>query len=68
MLDGSAPGFHVTSVETNPVNLPANTLEQINGELTNVPCYLNNGELPPWRDVQLPVERGRERDPDRNRR
>ena len=46
-LDGSAPGFHVTSVETNPVNLPANTLEQINGELTNVPCYLNNGNCHP---------------------
>jgi hypothetical protein len=46
-LDGSAPSFHVTSVETNPVNLPANTLEQVNGELTNVPCYLNNANCHP---------------------
>jgi hypothetical protein len=46
-LDGSAPSFHVTSVETNPANLPANTLEQVDGELTNVPCYLNNGNCHP---------------------
>ena len=46
-LDGSAPSFHITSVETNPVNLPANTLEQVDGELTNVPCYLNTHDCHP---------------------
>ena len=46
-LDGSAPTFHVSSVVTNPANLPANTLEQVDGELTNVPCYLNNGDCHP---------------------
>jgi hypothetical protein len=43
VIDGSAPTFHITSVEDNPANLPANTLRQIDGELTNVPCYLANG-------------------------
>jgi hypothetical protein len=43
VVNGSAPTFHITSVEDNPANLPANTLRQIDGELTNVPCYLNNG-------------------------
>ena len=46
-LDGSAPSFHITNVETNPANLPANTLEQVDGELTNVPCYLNNDDCHP---------------------
>jgi hypothetical protein len=46
-LDGSAPAFHITNVETNPANLPANTLEQVDGELTDVPCYLNNGDCHP---------------------
>jgi hypothetical protein len=46
-IDGSAPTFHITSVEDNPANLPANTLRQIDGELTNVPCYLNNTNCHP---------------------
>jgi hypothetical protein len=41
-IDGSAPTFHITSVTDAPnVNLPANTLRQIDGELTNIPCYLH---------------------------
>jgi hypothetical protein len=43
VINGSAPTFHITSVENDPGDLPANTLRQIDGELTNVPCYLANG-------------------------
>jgi hypothetical protein len=46
-IDGNAPTFHVTSVENNPANLPANTLRQIDGELTDIPCYLNNQDCHP---------------------
>src|SRR3954447_15824835 len=47
VVDGSSPGFHITSVEDNPANLPANTLRQVDGELTDVPCYLNNNDCHP---------------------
>ncbi|HEX3562721.1 MAG TPA: hypothetical protein VHU24_07795 [Solirubrobacterales bacterium] len=40
-IDGSAPTFHITNVEDNPANLPANTLRQVDGEMTNIPCYLH---------------------------
>lgn len=47
-LDGSAPTFHVTSeLDTGDPGLPANTYRQIDGELTNIPCYLNNGNCHP---------------------
>ena len=47
VLQGSAPTFHITSVEDNPANLPPNTLREVDGELTNIPCYLNNGNCQP---------------------
>jgi hypothetical protein len=47
VIDGSAPSFQITGVEDNPANLPANTLRQIDGVLTDVPCYLNNGDCHP---------------------
>jgi hypothetical protein len=47
VIDGNAPTFHITSVEDNPANLPANTLRQVDGELTNIPCYLDNGNCLP---------------------
>jgi hypothetical protein len=41
-IDGSAPTFHITSVVSAPdASLPANTLRQVDGELTNIPCYLH---------------------------
>src|SRR5215207_7049522 len=46
-IDGEAPTFHITSVENNPANLPANTLRLVDGELTNIPCYLDNGDCHP---------------------
>jgi hypothetical protein len=48
VVDGSSPSFHITSVVDAPnVSLPANTLRQVDGELTNVPCYLNNHDCHP---------------------
>jgi hypothetical protein len=42
VVEGSAPGFHITSVTDNTTSDPTNpTLKVINGELTNVPCYLH---------------------------
>jgi hypothetical protein len=47
-IDGNAPTFHVTSVlNTGDPGLPANTLRLVDGELTNVPCYLDNGDCHP---------------------
>ncbi len=47
-LDGSAPSFHITSVlNAGDPGVPANTLREVTGELTNVPCYLNNGNCHP---------------------
>ena len=47
-IDGNAPSFHITSVVDAPdPSLPANTLRQVDGELTDVPCYLNNGDCKP---------------------
>jgi hypothetical protein len=47
-MDGSAPTFHITSVQDAPdPDVPANALRLIDGELTNVPCYLNNGNCHP---------------------
>jgi hypothetical protein len=46
-IDGSAPTFHVSSVIDNSTADPTNPiLKQINGELTNVPCYLHPNCLP----------------------
>jgi len=47
-IDGSAPTFHVTSMlNSGDPGLPTNTYRQIDGELTNIPCYLNNGNCHP---------------------
>jgi hypothetical protein len=47
-LDGSAPQVHITSVlNTGDAGIPANTLREVDGELTNIPCYLNNGDCHP---------------------
>jgi hypothetical protein len=44
VVDGDSPTFHVTNVVAAP---DANTYRQIDGELTNIPCYLNNGDCKP---------------------
>jgi hypothetical protein len=47
-IDGNAPQFHVTNVlNTGDPGIPANTLREVDGELTNIPCYLNNGDCHP---------------------
>ena len=47
-LDGSAPSFHVSSVlNSGDPGVPDNTYREITGELTNIPCYLNNGNCHP---------------------
>ncbi len=47
-IDGDAPTFHVTSVlNTGDPGLPANTLRLVDGELTDIPCYLNNQDCKP---------------------
>jgi hypothetical protein len=47
LVDGDAPSFDITSVENDPASLPANTLRQIDGVLTDVPCYLSNHDCHP---------------------
>jgi hypothetical protein len=48
VIDGNAPTFHITSVQDAPdPDVPANTLRLIDGELTDVPCYLNNNDCHP---------------------
>jgi hypothetical protein len=48
VIDGGAPTFHITSVQDAPdSDVPANTLRLIDGELTNIPCYLSNGNCHP---------------------
>jgi hypothetical protein len=50
VVDGSAPTFHITSVTDNTTSDPTNPiLKQIDGELTNVPCYLHPDCKPPAR-------------------
>ena len=47
-IDGDAPSFHVTSVlNSGDPGVPANTYRLIDGELTDVPCYLNNEDCKP---------------------
>ncbi len=47
-LDGTAPSFHITSVlNSGDPGVPAHTYREITGELTNIPCYLNNGNCHP---------------------
>ncbi len=47
-LDGTAPTFHVTSVlNSGDAGIPSHTLREVDGELTNVPCYMNNGNCHP---------------------
>lgn len=42
VVDGGAPAFHITSVTDNTTSDPTNPiLKVINGELTDVPCYLH---------------------------
>jgi hypothetical protein len=42
IVQGSSPTFHITSVTDNSTSDPTNPiLKVINGELTNVPCYLH---------------------------
>ena len=41
-IDGSSPTFHISNVIDAPnAALPANTLREVDGELTNIPCYLH---------------------------
>jgi hypothetical protein len=48
VINGSAPTFHITSVQDAPdTDVPSNALRLIDGELTNIPCYLNNGNCQP---------------------
>jgi hypothetical protein len=47
VIDGDAPSFEITSVEDDPADLPDNTLRQVDGVLTDIPCYLNNGDCHP---------------------
>ena len=47
-IDGNAPTFHITSVQDAPdPDVPDNALRMIDGELTDIPCYLNNGNCQP---------------------
>jgi hypothetical protein len=42
VIDGNAPMFHISKVIDAPnASLPANTLREVDGELTNIPCYLH---------------------------
>ena len=48
VVDGDAPSFHITNVVDAPnPDLPANTLRLVDGELTDIPCYLDNGDCHP---------------------
>ena len=48
VIDGDAPTFHITSVlNAGDPGVPANALRLIDGELTNIPCYLNNEDCKP---------------------
>ena len=53
VVQGNAPKFHVSTVWNSPSDapepgdFPANTLRVVFGELTDVPCYLNNGDCNP---------------------
>jgi hypothetical protein len=48
VVDGDAPTFHITNVVNAPdASLPANTLRLVDGELTDIPCYLDNGDCHP---------------------
>jgi hypothetical protein len=48
VVDGDAPTFHITNVVNAPdTSLPANTLRLVDGELTDIPCYLDNGDCKP---------------------
>jgi hypothetical protein len=44
VIDGEPPNVQITNV-TDP---PGNVLRQIDGELTNVPCYLDTPGCPPF--------------------
>jgi hypothetical protein len=47
VIDGNAPMFHISNVIDAPnASLPANTLREVDGELTNIPCYLHPNCLP----------------------
>jgi hypothetical protein len=46
-IDGDAPSFEITSVEDDSADLPDNTLRQVDGVLTDIPCYLNNTDCHP---------------------
>ena len=47
-VDGDAPTFDITSVKDAPdPGVPANTLRLVDGVLTDVPCYLDNGNCHP---------------------
>ena len=48
VVDGDAPSFHITSVmNAGDPGLPDNTLRLVDGELTDIPCYLDNGDCHP---------------------
>jgi hypothetical protein len=53
VLDGDPPSFHISDVWNSPADapdpgdFPANTRRVVFGELTNIPCYLNNLDCKP---------------------
>ena len=53
VIDGDAPAFHVSTVWNSPADapspgdFPANTRRVVFGELTDIPCYLNNHDCHP---------------------
>jgi hypothetical protein len=48
VVDGDSPTFHITSVKNaGDAGVPDNTLRLVDGELTDIPCYLDNGDCHP---------------------
>ena len=47
VVDGDAPSFTITGT-SDPDGPGGNVLRQVDGELTNVPCYLDQAECPPF--------------------
>jgi hypothetical protein len=53
VVDGDAPTFHVSTVWNSPADaptpgdFPANTRRVVFGELTDIPCYLDNQDCHP---------------------
>ncbi len=47
VVDGDAPEFTITGT-SDPDGPGGNVLRQVEGELTNVPCYLDQAQCPPF--------------------